>query len=362
MKRNQNDIIKRLKTLYAGEGENGAFARMKVPWPRDLQEEFRAASARRSWDDVTTIKGIFPEWEKALTFLDEIEDDFIPALYPLPFDQGVYGAIFGAEIHFNRLSGPSGASSMTEPFEGEDYGKLMERIANPDERWLQMVEDDLRYFSEQCADRWGVAIPITIDGLNFAMQIRGNQTMMDIHDHPDDLKRLLQAAADFTIQFVERERAAINMELAGGVYDYFNAGWIPKQSIPMSVDCYNLCAPSVYAEFGRPYQQQLIDHFGGGNFHIHGNGRHMLDEFSQLRGCVAVLIADDGSDVAAMDDLTAIKERLGSITPAVGCPKDRFAKELKERSLPGGVYYEVTGLDDVDEANRIMDIVRNYSL
>jgi len=118
----------------------------------------------------------------------------------------------------------------------------------------------------------------------------------------------------------------------------------------------------VYAEFGIVYQQQLIEHFGGGNFHVHGNGRHLLDELAKLKGCVVALIGDDGSDIAAMDDLEEIKRRTGSITPVVSCGRRQFVRKLQEKSLVGGIYYEVGGVDSIGEANRLMELVRSYTV
>ena len=135
---------------------------------------------------------------------------------------------------------------------------------------------------------------------------------------------------------------------------------MPGQSVPMSVDCYNLCRPEVYAEFGRPFQQQLIDHFGGGNFHLHGNGRHLLGELSRLKGCLAASIDNDGSPVRAFDDLENVKRLAGPITPFVSCAPAEFDHRLRDGSLVGGVFYVVRSVPTVEEACRLMESVRGY--
>ena len=154
--------------------------------------------------------------------------------------------------------------------------------------------------------------------------------------------------------------AYLRSAAAGGVFDYFNAGWMPGGGIPMSVDCYNLCGPGVYAEFGRPCQQQLVDHFGGGNFHIHGDGRHLLPELAQLSGCVVAAVGDDGARVPAIDDLAGIKRLAGRLVPVVSCPLAKFRDRLAHGRLPGGVYYLVDGAQSAAEANRLMEQVRGY--
>ena len=71
-------------------------------------------------------------------------------------------------------------------------------------------------------------------------------------------------------------------------------------------------------------------------------------------------IWDDGSRVNARDDLESLKEQAGTVTPVVVCPTDEFVRRLGERSLPGGIYYDVGPLPDIAAANRLMDDVRRY--
>lgn len=360
MKTNQAETIARLKTLYGKKGENQIFARMQVSLPAPLQESMGQRASQVSLAEFPSLKQTFPVWEEYLAFFDRLEDDWVSAIYPWQYDQGIYGTLFGAPMHVNRGGPPGCASSTSYPLEGKTYEELLRLAATPDNSWVRRMESDLRDVSTQANGRWGIAVPITIDGFNLAMQIRGNQTMLDIYDCPRELKQFLQAGVGLNINLVERQRAAINRTWDGGVCDFFNAGWMPLQGIPMSVDCYSFCNPDMYAEFGLPYQQQLIDHFGGGNFHIHGNGRHLLPQLAKVKGCVVAAIGDDGSDTPAMDELEKIKCQAGPITPVVACPTFRFVKQLRDKSLTGGVYYMVGPVESIEEANRLMDSVRDY--
>jgi len=360
VKTRQDEAIARLKTLYAKRGENQIFARTLVQLPADLKNRIEQRAEQMSGDQFPAAEQLFPLWEEYLSFYDRLEDDWVPAIYPRQYDQGIYGTLFGARMHVNRAGTPGWFSSTSAPLEDKTYAELLEMAAKPNREWLGRMESDLRYLSVGARGRWGVAVPITIDGFNLCMQIRGNQTMIDIYDSPEDLKRFLQAGVKLNIDLVEQQHAALGVTGHAGVCDFFNGGWMPDRSVPMSVDCYNMCNPEVYAEFGRPYHQQLIDHFGGGNFHIHGNGRHLLPEVAKLKGCVVAEIANDGNPVSAMADLERVKSQAGPITPVITCPTTEFVRKLQDRALLGGVYYMVGPFESVAAANRLMESVRSY--
>lgn len=360
MKRNAEAAVERLRMLYAEQGEDRIFAQMHVPLPRERARQIASAAEEISIDEFPPIEEFLPLWADRLSFFDGLEDDWIPATYPRRFDQGLWGALFGAPMMLDRVHGGGWVCSMTAPLDGVPYDELLELAANPLDEWLGRLEDDLRATTAYSDGRFGVSVPITVDALNLAMQIRGNQSLLDFYDCPEQLKAFLQAGVDLNIAVVERLRAAIGPQLAGGVCDFFNGGWLPDQGIPMSVDCYNFCQPAIYAEYGLSYQQQLIDHFGGGNFHIHGNGRHLLPEVAKLTGLAAVYMGNDGSEVTAFDGVADLKRQAGSLILVIPCGKDDFSAGLRDKTLPGGVYYSVGGLESIDEANRLMELVRAY--
>jgi hypothetical protein len=360
MKINREETVARLKILYGKQGENRIFTRMLVARPPVAQARLERLANLVPQAGFPALEQTFPVWEEYLTFYDRLEDDWLPSIYPWQYDQGLAGTLFGARMHVNPGGPPGCASSNTRPLTGKTYAALLRLAAAPDDTWLRRMEADLRRVSQRAAERWGVAVPCTIEGLNLGLQIRGESVFTDLYDCPEDLKRFLQAGVELTKIVVERQRAAIGAGFAGGVCDFFNAGWMPGNAIPMSVDCYNLCRPDVYAEFGLPYQQQLIDHFGGGNFHVHGNGHHVLPHLSRLKGCIVASVNDDGSPTCAIDNLESIRQQAGSIVLVVGCEKRKFAQKLKERSLLGGIYYVVNSVESVAAANRLMEAVRRY--
>ena len=360
MAASQEAIVERLRMFYGKAGEDRIFARMAVRLPPERLRRIASRAARIALDPFPAVTELLPLWEDYLSFLAAVEDDAIPCVYPRRYDQGLYGTLFGAPMVVDRVDGPGWVCSMTAPLDNRSYPELLQLAANPLDGWLEQLESDLRAYAARGDGRWRVSVPITVDALNLAMQIRGNQSLLDIHDRPDDLKVFLQAGVELNITVVERLRAAIGSQLEGGVCDFFNAGWLPGQGIPMSVDCYNFCHPDVYSEFGLPFQQQLVDHFGAGNFHIHGNGRRLLPRVAELRGTVAVYLGNDGSEVTAFDAVEDLKRQAGSLLLVIPCGEHEFEAKLRAGTLPGGVYYHVAGLESIDAANRLMDAVRSY--
>ena len=252
MKANQQDAVARLRTLYDKRGEDQVFAHMAVRPPADMLDRVQRRASRLCLDAFPAVEDLFPLWEDCLSVFDPIEDDWLPALYPRQYDQGIYGTLFGARMVLDPVDGAGWVSSMSRALDGKTYPELLALAANPNLEWAQRMEADLRWLAARSRGRWGVGVAITVDGFNLAMQIRGNQTMLDVYDCPDQLKAFLKAGVDLNIKLVERQRAAIDTTFAGGVYDFANGGWMPAQSIPMSVDCYNMCRAEVYSEFGRP--------------------------------------------------------------------------------------------------------------
>ena len=104
----------------------------------------------------------------------------------------------------------------------------------------------------------------------------------------------------------------------------------------------------------------ILAEFDGGVIHVHGNGRHLLRAASTIRGLKAVLLLNDLGFPPAFDVLDELKSRTGDVPVSLFAPFERFVDRLDRHALTGGVLYQVTGVPDVDSANRCMEKVRAY--
>jgi len=112
--------------------------------------------------------------------------------------------------------------------------------------------------------------------------------------------------------------------------------------------------------WGREPVERILRRFDGGVLHIHGNGRHLLEAVSSVKGLKAIFLGDDKGFPPAFDVLDELQARTGDVPLVVQVGFDRFVEELEEQRLPGGVFYKVSGAGDPDTANRLMEKVRVY--
>jgi hypothetical protein len=115
-----------------------------------------------------------------------------------------------------------------------------------------------------------------------------------------------------------------------------------------------------FEKWGRAPVERILAAFDGGVLHIHGNGRHLLEAVSSVRGLKAVFLADDLHYPSAFAVLGKLRRRLGDLPVVVNAPFPEFVAALEAHQLEGGVLYKVQNAPDVDTANRTMDQVRAY--
>ena len=147
--------------------------------------------------------------------------------------------------------------------------------------------------------------------------------------------------------------------LEGGTFSNL-AQWLPGRVVSESIDPHHMTSAACFEQWGREPAERIMTHFDGGVIHIHGNGRHLLEAATTLRGLKAMLLADDRGFPLAFDVAEQLRARAGDVPISVFAPYEAFVDRLRRHALPGGVLYQVRGVPCVDAANRLMDEVREY--
>ena len=347
--------IERLRELYVDRPQDQIFAHMDVEtnavrkfaakYPPGYIERPELAERVAFWDELFA--------ERAAIF-----DDSIPSVYLSEMDQGLYGGIVGGKVQFMAHPENGWISSMVPPIL-EDWGGFSRLTIDPQSPICDFYRRELAAFREAGRDKFGIGHFILIDGLNFVFELFGaTRTYLELLDSPQQVRAAIDFAYRLNVEVQQTFFAQVPL-LAGGTCSNM-VEWIPGRIVSESVDPFHMTSVDYFEEWGREPVERILGTFDGGVLHIHGNGRHLLEAVSTIRGLKAVLLADDLHFPSAFSILPKLRRRLGDLPVVVKADFPEFADALDTHRLEGGVLYKVLNVPDVETANRTMHRVREY--
>ncbi|MFH1730370.1 MAG: hypothetical protein ABIF82_01815, partial [Planctomycetota bacterium] len=91
-------------------------------------------------------------------------------------------------------------------------------------------------------------------------------------------------------------------------------------------------SPAMFDEFIRPYDQRLLDEFGGGAIHFCGRGDHYIESMCRMRGMHAIAMSQPG-----YNDMEAIyRSTVDRGIKLIGLQRDAaLAAQVAGRDLRG---------------------------
>lgn len=356
-KKNPEGVLERLKLFYERKSQDRIFADFHMSGK--TMDEFRASNKH----EYTTYPDPHERvrfWDSLLKEKINVEDDSIPSAYLSEFDQGLYGALIGGEIQF--LSDPDigWISSMVKPM----YKELTDFQPQPIDKnhpWFQKYLRQLKIFSEVADSKFGVSHFILIDSLNFIFELVGaTKTYLSLFECPEKVKDVIDFAFQLNVE-VQKAFFEHTPSYKGGTFSNM-VKWIPGKVISESVDPFHMTSVDDFEEWGRENVEKMYGAFDGGVLHIHSNGRHLLKAVSTLKGLKAIYLLDETGNPPAFDVLSELQAQTGDVPLVVRVDGHVFETHLKKNTLPGGVLYVVDTDKDVNEVNRMMEKVRNYTM
>jgi hypothetical protein len=297
-------------------------------------------------------------WDELLAERAAVCDDSIPSAYLSEMDQGLYGGIVGGKAQFMAHPENGWISSMVPPIL-EDLGGLEKLVIDHQSEWHRFYLQELNMFREASQGKFGISHFILIDGLNFVFELVGaTQTYLALLDSPQKVHEAVEFAYRLNVDVQQTFFQHAPM-LADGTCSNM-VEWIPGRIVSESVDPFHMTSVDYFERWGREPVERILAAFDGGVLHIHGNGRHLLEAVSTLRGLKAVYLADDLHFPPAFAVLDELRPRLGNMPLVVKVGFADFVADLDAHRLQGGILYKVQRVPDVDTANRTMDRVREY--
>jgi len=352
-KPNLDETIRRHRAFWNKEMQDGILCRINV------REGGAGAGTETFMNNIPDIERMYLDFEEWVKAKKKVDDDSFPVICP-NFGVGIVGGYFGAEVTFG--DGTSWAARIVE-----DYNNLLKIRYEPDNRWVKKANDCLRYYLEKGKEKMAVGMIDICGPIDTAFILRGSDILTDFYDHPKELHHLLELVTEFTIKLVEAQ-LEITGQFKGGIFASWIGWWMPGRPVSLTEDEFALCRPSFYSEFGLPYAQRLIDHFGGGWVHLHTLGLHLIPEIVKLKDLAGIQLSDDPGCPKAFEKLSRLKEIIGDIPLNITCTLEEFMDGLEHHTLAGNVMYDVNGEGykpvpiTVDEANAFMEKVKRYQV
>ena len=128
--------------------------------------------------------------------------------------------------------------------------------------------------------------PDTQGPMDIVEMLWGSGVFLDLIDKPGLVRALLDLVTETYIGFMRKWEAVIPFDDGQQVH------WgMHKGTIMLRDDSGMNLSPAMCDEFMLPYDQRLLDEFGGGAIHFCGRGDHYIENMCRLRGMHAIAMS-----------------------------------------------------------------------
>ena len=152
---------------------------------------------------------------------------------------------------------------------GKRFAAIKERYPRIG-KYVQVYHPDLQGAMDVCEVIWG------------------SRLFADVIEYPDLVKSFLDLVCGTYIAFLREWHGIVPAPMDG--YG-FHWGLFHKGRIMLRTDSAMNFSPKMFDEFIRPYEQRLLDAFGGGGIHFCGRGDHYIESMSAMRGISSVAMS-----------------------------------------------------------------------
>jgi hypothetical protein len=151
----------------------------------------------------------------------------------------------------------------------------------------------------------------------------GSALFYALYDHPELVHALLRLVTETYTRFLRAWAAIVPFRPGGNIH----WGFYHRGSIMLRDDSATNLSPAMYAEYGRLYDQRLLEDFGGGAVHFCGRGDHLIAGLAGLRGLHAIALSQP-----ELNDM----EKIYSHTVDRGINLLGLPRQAAEAALAGG--------------------------
>jgi len=129
--------------------------------------------------------------------------------------------------------------------------------------------------------------PDTQGPLDICEVVIGSGIFYMLYDYLELIKQLLDVITQTYIEYMREWYSLIPSQ------SEYSAHWgmLHKGSVMLRDDSAMNLSPEMYVEFVRPYDQMILDEFGGGAIHFCGRGDHYIESMSEMDGLYSIAMS-----------------------------------------------------------------------
>lgn len=287
----------------------------------------------------------------------QVHDDKLPIAEVLNyFGHGIASEILGHPVKRIALAGHSG-SVVEQHLENMEEALRLE--FHEDSPQFSAIREYLQSAVRYAQGRWFLSPYMMADGIHVLMMLFGyTDGYLMLYDQPDEVHHFCDRMVKANTRFFDLQYDICGSVEGGWICN--RSDWNPVRCISINLDDYLLCSNEILQEFGLPYMQRMIDHFGCGLIHYHTSDTRLMKEVAKLRH-IKVQVGSDPKLPEPVECLDKIRCELPDVPLTwMRITRDDFVRQMERRELYGNVEYYVSDVRDVDDANALYERSKEY--
>ncbi|MCE9614941.1 MAG: hypothetical protein K8T26_11730 [Lentisphaerae bacterium] len=342
-------VVGRARAFYGQHAPGHYLINASIPAPAPAVpplSDFDLDRQLTEWLDLK-LEAARPKWHVK----EGLDDDAIPSICPT-FGIAEHSAWLGMEVRLQETT------CLPVPLL-ESPEQLSTMRLSPDARWFGYMRDGYRHLRARADGTYVTSVRGILSPMDMANAVRGDDLFTDFLLNPEFVHRLMEFLMG-AIPWYYKQLCGWADTIAGGHVFHYGSGWMPPQSLGhLSNDAAMLCASSVYAEFGFPYEARLTGSHAAALYHVHNEKMHYVPQLATLPNLRMLEVTHDPKTKAPIEDLDRILGATGSANLMLLATSDQIRAQLG--GLAGrNVFFQAQCRDRAD-ADDLVQFVRDRS-
>ncbi len=288
-------VVRRSRAFCAADRPGHFLVSVRVPADGPAMPPLNSLELDREldrWLDAQ-LAAARPAW-RAKAGLD---DDAIPAICPY-FGIAEHSAWLGLDVRLQETT------CLPAPAVGGPADLDRVRLSEQSE-WFARMRDAYAYLRSRRDGEFVLSVRGAMAPMELANALRGDELFTDFLLDPPFAHRLMRFCAEAMRWYYDRLLSWADPIEDGRVFTF--GGWIGPRCIGhLANDAAMLCSAKIYAEFGYPYEAELVGHYRTLFYHVHNERMHFVPRLAELPGLVLLEVTQDPRTPPTLEDLDRI--------------------------------------------------------